>query len=134
MADIAGVEPTLAEWLSAQLDEDGQVALVATSCSEDGLYDAREWRVADREIVGDDGSDDPLDIARARNEDPGLLDHIARWDPARVLAEVEAKRFLVEQLEIELDDSELAASAVRTLRLLALPYADRAGYREEWKP
>lgn len=70
--------------------------------------------------------------------------HIARHHPARILAEVDAKRRLLEKAA----DAERysrttwanagsvgAASAYRaTLRLLALPYADHPDYREEWRP
>lgn len=78
--------------------------------------------------------------------------HIARWDPARVLAECEAKRRLVDYafenahiIDGEWGDScsvdEIRAGRCRdhgadaawdVLRLLALPFADRPGYREEW--
>lgn len=51
------------------------------------------------------------------------LAHIARHDPARVLAECEAKRRIVDESR-----SRLA------MRLVALPYADHPDYREEWKP
>jgi hypothetical protein len=56
----------------------------------------------------------------------------------RTLAEVDAKRRIVEEAdgyspELEHgDNGEWAFNAV--LRLLALPYADRPGYRQEWKP
>lgn len=48
-------------------------------------------------------------------------------DPARVLAECEAKRRTVEWLVMEPRDEQ-------PLRFLALPYADHEDYREEWKP
>jgi hypothetical protein len=71
--------------------------------------------------------------------------HIARWDPARVLAEVEAKRRI-------LDDYDILVSAIRRvddvegnrllyarrearesdIRWLAQPYAGQDGWREEW--
>jgi len=51
--------------------------------------------------------------------------HIARWDPARVLAECEVG---------EADNYQQASHMRDVLRLLALPYADHEDYREEWKP
>jgi hypothetical protein len=69
---------------------------------------------------------------------PELAAHIAEHDPARVLREIEAKRQLV-TLHSE-GASELFCSNCEheppcpTLRLLALPYADRLGYREAWRP
>jgi len=77
----------------------------------------------------------------------GVAEHIVRHDPARVLAEVEAKRQLL-HLHRQMEDSEemldFCATCdaagkypeypCQTLRLLALPYADHADYREEWRP
>jgi hypothetical protein len=65
--------------------------------------------------------------------------HITRWDPARVLAECDAKRRIVEDLQDELANQHdpeptTLQLADRTLRALALPYADHPDYREEWKP
>ena len=50
--------------------------------------------------------------------------HIARHDPARVLAECDAKRRIVERRN-HLDGP--------TLRALAAVYADHPDWREEWK-
>jgi hypothetical protein len=69
------------------------------------------------------------------------LDHVARHDPARVLAEVAAKRLILEYAPPKahgtFDDGwrrgQMAFHA-HTLRLLALPYAGHPDYREEWKP
>lgn len=76
--------------------------------------------------------------------------HIARHDPARVLREVDAKRQLLalhavdyrerpERVLGEVDDPFCAECVgerypCATIRLLALPYVDRPGYREEWRP
>lgn len=68
--------------------------------------------------------------------------HIARWDPARVLAECQAKRRIVEEwkaIDLSVGDAvdrllgggEKAGLAL-TMRLLALPYADHDDYRQEW--
>ncbi len=60
--------------------------------------------------------------------------HIARWDPARVLAEVEAKRRILADL-IALDgDPVNGLVATRMIRQLAEPYAVHPDYREEWRP
>ena len=48
---------------------------------------------------------------------------------ARVLAVCEAKREIVDWHGLTLEHD-----ACRTLRALALPYADRPDYREEWRP
>lgn len=66
--------------------------------------------------------------------------------PARVLREIEAKRRIVEQHRpVGYGDVCLSYCHTRTpsqpqtwpcltLRLLALPYADRPGYQEGWAP
>lgn len=76
---------------------------------------------------------------------PAERTHIARHDPARVLAECEAKRRIVGFAEETLateghgfpaDDSgyeEAHSMANATLRALALPYADRPDYQETWR-
>lgn len=93
-------------------------------------------------------SDDPQAMADAA--------HIARWDPARVLAECEAKRRVV---KIAADASRAAAEArdllnqsgreagpeqclydgwedgfTRAVAYLARPYADHPDYDEAWRP
>jgi Family of unknown function (DUF6221) len=83
----------------------------------------------------------------------GLAEHIARHDPARVLAEVDAKRRIIDdhkqgpRWNDKPDpvicyrcgdppgyDYGYMDSPCPTLRLLALPYADRPDYRDEWRP
>lgn len=57
------------------------------------------------------------------------------WNLERGLAEVAAKRMIIDQcnrtLEFE-DYGHWLADGV--LKLLALPYADRPGYQESWRP
>jgi hypothetical protein len=64
------------------------------------------------------------DRCQVRTEADG--DHIARHDPARVLAECEAKRRIATG-----DDGRIQVSGY-LLGVLALPYADHPDYREEW--
>lgn len=75
-------------------------------------------------------------------------EHIAEFDPARVLAEVDAKRRIIDQYEQlradvahwrGLGDEDAAPVATEwaygeVVKMLALPYADRPGYLEEWRP
>lgn len=58
-------------------------------------------------------------------------DHIARHDPIRVLAEVDAKRRILDAIT-RIDISHVAARDL--VAMLALPYAQREGYLEEWAP
>lgn len=72
-----------------------------------------------------------------------LAAHIAEHDPARVLREIDAKRELLRRYEAMAADVLVLTSGVQEilseyrrviLPSLALPYADRTGYREEWRP
>lgn len=88
-------------------------------------------------------------IARAADDDgmsgvPG--EHIVRWDPARVPAEVEAKRRIIDLCEEWIEIGEIPPNATWSdeaaggvvardvLSLLALPYADHADYDLAWAP
>lgn len=78
----------------------------------------------------------------------GDVIHLGITNPARVLAECEAKRRIVEDEHgdgrdgdyIEpfcrtcSDDESLTYLPCPTLRILAVVYADHPDYREEWKP
>ncbi|WP_086711204.1 DUF6221 family protein, partial [Streptomyces antimycoticus] len=70
-------------------------------------------------------------------------DHVVNWNPARVLREIDAKRRMIAEVVPEarkaeaMIDEEWGSGSDTDgdlLRLLALPYADRPGYREEWRP
>ena len=107
----------LITWLRAQLDDDERVARAASP----GYL-----------------PDDPL----ASDEDRA---HVARWQQARVLVEVDAKRRIIDEYELWAEEQsedyehaqtehDSAQALLAAIKLLALPYADRPGYREEWRP
>ena len=135
----------LLTFLRDRLTEDEQAARAATAgpwevdteCNEGGfllrqtdgpahvIYDPAPWEENGRDF-----------------------EHFARHDPSRVLADVEAKRRIIELAEqvfntawSEKDDQGICFShpiASRRMRdvlcLLALPFAGHPGYRPEWKP
>lgn len=69
-------------------------------------------------------------LRRHRSEWPTLWRSLDEFTPARVLAECEAKRQIVEWLS-----SELFRTAHKDmLMVLAAVYADHPDYRDEWKP
>lgn len=130
------------EFLRARLRDDEQAARAA---QEDDGY--AEWDNPTTGVVQAAGGDLQGLIMASRN----AAIHIARHDPARVLREVEAKRQIIDEHSItqatvdgevgfgcvmchELDGQVRAGGYCRTLRLLALPYADHPSYREEFKP
>jgi hypothetical protein len=65
-----------------------------------------------------------------------VAQHVARWDPARVLAECGAKRQIiakVTEIEYNLGGPWTHAMGDEILASLAQPYADHPDYREEWQ-
>lgn len=151
----------LVTWLGEQLDEDERIAKAATpgpwwhNPGKQWLnpeafekYDLRQGE----EFVGY-GGPHPFTGAVAStgpaSDAQGMKDatFIAAHDPARALREIDAKRQLLDLHapgEMEYVDGDVCMACdvrgekpfypCKTLRLLALPYADRTGYREEWRP
>jgi hypothetical protein len=158
---VSGVD--LVQWLTAALDDDERIARAAASLSGAMVRGSDRWRVSgshtddggtywsvtttspdlDRvpvvEMVGSGMSG-----GGAHTEEVAV--HIVEHDPARVLREIDAKREIVRQ-HVPVGDGTVCLSYCHTrtpgeaqawpcltLRLLALPYSDRPGYRDEWKP
>lgn len=115
----------LVTWLRAKLDEDERLA---HAVSEHLAY----------------GGPRGFGLGPGELPEP-IRQFIWNGTPARVLAEVEAKRRRLDVLErLALnphndDDFGLGlygpdGFGADLLRVEALPYADRPGYREEWRP
>lgn len=143
---------TLTDFLLARIAEDEEIA----SACESGV----EWHLGPTEQVAHDVV--CADVYPSEEDDGPLVEgfvtdsrHIARWDPARVLAECEAKRHILEIYEGGLnakammttaDDGSLDAitaiaivdSLLATLdgvmKLHAAVHADHSDYQPEWKP
>ncbi|MGZ4524215.1 MAG: DUF6221 family protein, partial [Mycobacteriaceae bacterium] len=84
-------------------------------------------------------AEDPEDNVTHHGLGTSALTHIARHDPARVLAECEAKRRIVERYRVcepNYDEGNRLETRVLdwTMRLLALPYADHPDYDPAWRP
>ena len=144
----------LLDFLRAQLDEDERVAQEASGDAwVTGASAGYEYsRPGDVYAIAHDGT--PARIAQGTRCGPDISaeqssEHIARHDPARVLAEVEAKQRILDEHHPTVygdgsrpdcyccsdkrgDDVERYPCL--TVRLLALPYADRPGYQEAWRP
>ncbi|HZZ48637.1 MAG TPA: DUF6221 family protein [Pseudonocardia sp.] len=76
-------------------------------------------------------------IAVCKGEDAHQKnDHIAHWNPRRVMAECVAKRQIVRHFRVALDRGTPTEIVVwhHALRIAALPYQQEPGYREEWRP
>ncbi|MEU8829364.1 DUF6221 family protein [Streptomyces sp900116325] len=153
---------TLVQFLRARLDDDERTARGTTMPLDwhQGPGDDPEWTSAEMVLMWPPEFHTPYEQDKhwrgLTAEPAGLAAHIARHDPARVLAEVEAKRQLVKlhgraTLRAGGGAQYFATETVcrscepnhqfperswpcPTLRLLALPYADHPDYRPEWAP
>ncbi|NEW74994.1 DUF6221 family protein [Streptomyces rhizosphaericus] len=154
----------LARWLGAQLDEDERIARAACWDDRSDVWTARPpQRSYERYTIVDYLDDGVVAVTPENADDDGVGQHIACHDPARVLREIDAKRQILALYTATLEsraalrtrmrqvihsdpdefgklhrqESELieTESGIRpVMLLLALPYADRPGYREEWRP
>ncbi|MDL5205110.1 DUF6221 family protein [Streptomyces sp. ALI-76-A] len=120
----------LVQWLTAQLDEDQQAA-----------EEALKRTTTTRRRIGGQWVEDTVQPPEWRR---------SAWSPARVLREIDAKRRILAEcahwhgkLAKEVVNpspvpfpalGEVLDAVTPILRALALPYADRPGYREEWRP
>lgn len=147
-------------WLGAQLDEDERIARACSGAPWEieippMVHVSVQARRDNKWKWGRLGY-----VASVERDDDRA--HIAEWDPARVLREIDAKRKIIRLHEITIEKTDAApfdsytgerlpdeysvtcslcgwatedpTSACLTLRLLTLPYSDRPGYREEWRP
>lgn len=126
----------LVQWLSAQVGEDERIARAATPGPwaqarkrVEWVSSAEHWAVAD------------CSGAESAREN---AEHVAAWDPARALVESAIKRRVMDEYDAcaawaQMPDAAEAfryrAEAYReVLKNFAELYADRPGYREEWRP
>jgi hypothetical protein len=126
--------PGLDEFLLARIAEDKRMATDAAAASGRAA-----WSVADAAQMDGCGQH-------------GTAEHVARYDPARILAECSAKRWTVLACRAARPDMAFLGTRPRgmadfpltprdqhqfaalTLALLGLPYADHPDYRPEWRP
>ncbi|WP_406227378.1 DUF6221 family protein [Streptomyces anthocyanicus] len=120
----------LVQWLSAQLDADQAKAQAIGEETWEARYVDSVNDYPDTATVRLPGGDDVAVMERYSMRD---AEHIAAWDPARVLREIDAKRRIVDRyawLREHGDTGNMAG----VLQVLALPYANQPGYRDEWRP
>ena len=135
---------TLADFLLARIAEDEKAA---RDCAK--VYPG-EWDLYDRGHSAKVQADGPTFriVAEFEDQDEAMaqglvwlgdaLTHIQRNSPARVLAECEAKRQLIEGFQRHVRDYRHGYTSAQppswVLRRLVLPYVDHPDYREEWRP
>jgi hypothetical protein len=115
---------TLIEFLRARCDEDEQVARDANIGCD--LFDGTGIVVMHLHVGGTRSVTLPSHIAR----------FVARHDPARVLADVAAKRWLVDRAEHVMSHSPDHAEVTAWLHVihrLGAVYADHESFRDEWR-
>lgn len=157
---MVGVDD-LMTWLRTQLDDTERIANAAASCTRTG-GDHPVWIQGEPDYIDGEGdvivpqidapgvvNDAGDTVVYGEGREPELDTHIALHDPDAVLREVKATRLVLElhdqggqrwvgfpradRQENYCVHDQLTAPCP-TVRLLALPYAERAGYRDEWKP
>lgn len=133
----------LVQFLRARIDNETRWAQNSGQPSPRWYYDSMANEVRDH---GNDGTVAFVPV-------PNTARHIARYDPARALAEADAKRQLIKAIlryEAKIDGEwgcchsadeitagrceETNPNDITALRLLALPYARHPDYRDEWRP
>ncbi|AIY16146.1 hypothetical protein GUY44_11990 [Pimelobacter simplex] len=130
---------TITEFLLARIAEDESGARKA------GTYSA-QWSVGDEFnetvlLAADDQFGHTFDSAYGQ-----IAPHIAKWNPARVLAECEAKRLAInaawndhERIEGEwgtcksIEQMDALGDVPEVVTALASVYADHPDYRDEWR-
>lgn len=152
-------QPDIVAFLTRSLDEDEQLARHAAHIAHEG---GTRWVVGRaRHVEGYEfvsihtAPPSVIEVAGSGFDDSGGIhglvyaEHIVRHDPARVLADIAAKRAIladvipgVRSLESDLaaeqgaprdeDPAVTYEDSNLLLRLLAAPYADRPGYNPAW--
>lgn len=131
---------TITEFLLARIAEDEAMACDALRPRYGSERDKAEWLydgnpsgafTAGAYTVGEASSWAKDDYQGGR-----FARHIVNWDPARVLAECEAKRGIIDRYENGDFEAWWADREYPNyvFPFLALPYADHPDYQDDWKP
>jgi uncharacterized protein DUF6221 len=123
----------LVQWLHAQLDADERI--VRTVEDRSAPWDGQWMADGDSAVRTVNGH-----VLFYRHDSgplkPGLADHVAEWDPARVLREIDAKRWMVEVLANSMKPDPGTGIprgvAWSMLRRMAEVYQDRPGWQSYW--
>lgn len=123
----------LADFLLARYDEIQRAAEAVPPLEHN--YDMGGNRQDERFTFGRTlpSSADGMGNWSPHRDSPTTAEHFARHDPAYVLADVEAKRRIVERcaaVDYAMPSTHLAHG---TLRALAQPFADHPEFQEAWK-
>lgn len=121
----------LVEFLTARLDEDERTA---RGVLWDGSGNTLGWSLPFSATV-------EVGTEAFTTDDAAVAAHIARHDPARVLAEVDAKRLIIADYQRFLAERrrlmggwDRYPDVSPTMAALASVYADHPDYDEAWRP
>lgn len=127
---------TITDFLLARIAEDEEAARAAGNSP---FKPIPRWMAGESNGAGirrDDG------VPVAGHSWPHEMDHIARFDPTRVLVECEAKRSIVAFAQLQQDvlqvrpdyfQQGVTAATSEVLRALAQVYADHPSFDPAWK-
>jgi hypothetical protein len=125
----------LVEFLNARLNEDERWARAAAKAMSDRDYPEGNprWEPGSDKVMTDDGQ--IVVIGTFEYLDEAVATHIARHDPARVLADVAERRSIIYLLTdgCRIAYDRMAQANREVLHFLAHSYADHPDYREEWR-
>ena len=130
---------TIAEFLLARIAEDDELARKATRAKPrdyDSKAPGAAWEATDNGMVS--GNKEALWDCEGSTSlcmNPVHAQHVAAWDPARVLAECAAKRAIIECGQEVKDYHDEYAVELRDVSLMALAavYADHPDYGKGWE-
>jgi hypothetical protein len=132
-------------FVNDRIDEDEQAARAAVWDEDLSLHWTTHHRAQydGRWVVIDQADEGVTEARPTAADDEAVAKHIARHDPARILAEVDAKRRILAIHRRYVDEPGQAClgcaggiewEACPIVLLLALPYVDHPDFREEWRP
>jgi hypothetical protein len=119
-------ETTLTDFLLARIAEDEQAALAASP---------GPWHLnaESTEVIAVDDIQVAEAFALSSPQLRATAEHISRHDPARVLAECDAKRQIIQWQDLE-GGGFPRGFVDYMLRQLALPHAGHPDYDQRWRP
>lgn len=133
----------LLRFLQDRLDEDGRIAREACHGRTGSWVTNDTYPVSVSDVPAGASVFDKVVAFDEGSPSEAQAEHMARHDPARVLAEVEAKRQLLAKYQEVADNDvdqpyEYAYGYANALGdavcLMSLPYADHPDYKESWRP
>lgn len=129
---------TIVEFLTARLDERETIAREAQEDTSDGREEPPRWKWTGHEGVYAGRLAIAVDGFGYMDDTVGK--HIARHDPAYVLADIAAKRKILalheekSHRECRLCEPHDPDWPCRTVRTFAAPFASHPDYDESWRP